>query len=286
MRFSVIVPVHNHWSLVPKLLHCLRKQTIPGRDFEIIIVDNGSSDFAPPEELPENTRIERCPTPGSYAARNHAAEQAAGDWFAFTDADCLPAPDWLERLWDAAQTTDHPTLLAGSINMVSASAKPGPLEIYDMVKGIPQERYVRGGYAATANLTVPRQVFQEVGGFDGTRFSGGDADLCRGAGALGYPIVYVPEARVDHPSRTTWEQISTKARRIKGGQLMAGTKRRRRAWLLRTLMPPLVDAWRFLGAKEHSLRHRMTAIGVLIRVWFTELAEILRLAVGQEPERS
>ncbi|WP_244468067.1 glycosyltransferase family 2 protein [Nitratireductor soli] len=286
MRFSVIVPVYQHWRLVPNLLACLDRQIFPQSKFETLLVDNGSTELTIPEDLPLQTRVLRCDTPGSYAARNHGARHAGGAWLVFTDADCLPSPAWLQALDDAAKRmSEDGALLAGSVEMVAASDRPGSYEIFDIVKGIPQARYVGRGYAATANLAVPRPIFDKLNGFDDKRFSGGDADFCRRAGDQGHPIVYVPEARVDHPARVTWQEVTTKARRIKGGQLTAGARSRQRSWMLATLTPPVRGAWRFLSATQHPLKYRLTAIRVLFLIWIVELSELVRLSFGGEPER-
>ena len=283
--FSVVVPVYMQWHLVPALLERLERQTLPAARFEVILVDNGSPQFAPPDRLPANARILRCDTPGSYAARNLGASQAKGDWLVFTDGDCLPASDWLAGLDRAAADADGDSLIAGAVVVVAQSARPGAAEIYDVVKGIPQQRYGRRGYAATANLAVPMPVFRKLGGFDSKRFSGGDADLCRRAAAAGHALLYAADMRVDHPARTTWQEIATKARRIKGGQLRAGSASRRLMWLTRTLVPPLRGAWAFLRDRRHPLRHRLVAILVLMRLWMVELVEALRLVAGRTPER-
>jgi glycosyltransferase involved in cell wall biosynthesis len=95
LDYSVIVPVFNHWQLIPLLLDLLKNQTIPDSRFEIILVDNGSDHIPEIDDLPGNTRIIGCSTPGSYAARNEGIKHAKGRILAFTDADCRPAPCWL-----------------------------------------------------------------------------------------------------------------------------------------------------------------------------------------------
>ncbi|WP_202946705.1 glycosyltransferase family 2 protein [Allomesorhizobium alhagi] len=285
-RFSVIVPIYEHWHLVPHLLACLQLQTFPDDCFEIILVDNGSSSILLPPDLPANATVLHCLIPGSYAARNFAADHATGEWLAFIDADCLPTPEWLEGLDEAARglaATD--ALLAGAIDVIHTSEKPNPYEIYDMVRGIPQERYVTRGYGATANLAVPTELFRQLGGFDGNRFSGGDAEFCRRAGSMGSPIRYVPRAQVNHPARATWREIATKARRVKGGQIAAGDLARRRLWIAATIMPPLRNAWCLLRNSRYSLISRMIAIYILHLLWIVELRELLRLRRGGQAER-
>jgi glycosyltransferase involved in cell wall biosynthesis len=285
-RFSVIVPVYEHWELVPNLLSCLQLQTFPANCFEIILVDNGSSTIVLPPNLPVNARVLHCSTPGSYAARNFAAEHAAGEWLAFIDADCLPTPEWLERLDEAAGgLAGADAVLAGAIDVIQTSESPNFYEIYDMVRGIPQDRYVTRGYGATANLAVATELFHQLGGFDGNRFSGGDAEFCRRAGSMGWAIKYVPHARVNHPARVSWHEIATKARRVKGGQLTVGAPARRRLWAFATVMPPLRNAWHLLRNGRHTLAYRLIAVHVLHLIWIVELRELLRLLRGHQAER-
>jgi GT2 family glycosyltransferase len=280
--FSVVVPVFRHWTELPALLACLAAQTLPAAEVEILIVDNGPAADRPALALPANARVLTCPEPGSYAARNRGAAAARGRLLAFTDADCPPEPGWLAAMAAVAERLPG-WLLAGPVRMVAGPA-PNRFEVYDRIRGIPQERYVRQGYATTANLVVPQPVFAAVGGFDATRFSGGDADLCRRARRAGHGVVLVADAVVEHPCRATWDELATKARRVKGGQITGGAPRLRAQWALRTLTPPLRASARFLRA-DRPLGERLTALGVLYRLWLTELAEMARLAVGGRPER-
>lgn len=277
----MIVPVHRHWHLLPALLDVLRAQAL-AEPLEILIVNNDAPTPPPPLDLPPNARILPCTTPGSYAARNIGAAAARGRLFAFTDADCRPAPGWLAALAEAAEATPE-MLLAGPVAM-QPPPDPNAFAIYDLVRGIPQARYVRRGYATTANLSVPAALFRRLGGFDPARRSGGDADFCRRAGRAGHGIRLVEDAVVTHPCRDDWAALVTKARRIKGGQIRAGPLPRRMAWVMRTLSPPIRDTRAYL-ASPHPWRIRRTAIAVRLRLWGVELAETLRLLGGAEPER-
>lgn len=281
-QFSVIVPVYQQWDLCAKLCAALLAQTLPATRFEVIIVNNGPVTPPPALDLPPQMRLLHCTQPGSYAARNVGAAQAQGNWLVFTDADCLPGADWLTRL--AAATGDHPdSLLAGTVRMF-ATTPPNRFEVYDLLRGIPQDRYVRHGYAATANLTVPRAVFAMLGGFDAARLSGGDADFCRRAGQAGHAIQLIPDAWVGHPCRSNWTALAVKARRVKGGQLRGGSSRNRRLWLLRSLTPPLRQITR-LGRCDAPAGQRFAAIRIALQLWGVELGEILRLWRGGAAER-
>ena len=283
-RFSVLVPVYEQWDLVPTLLARLAAQSLAQDQFEVILADNGSSHFAPPQNLPGNARVVVCTQPGSYAARNAAVAEARGAWFAFTDADCLPEPGWLAAMDKAAEASGGNTILVGAVDVRPLNGPPNAYEIYDTIIGIPQERYASRGYGATANLTTSAQLFHRVGGFDAQRLSGGDADYCRRAGAQGARVEFVRDARVGHPARDTFEALATKSRRILGGQIVSGPLRRRAAFLLRALSPPAIAWWRLSKAK-HPLGHRITAMLVQTRLWGVEVAEAARLLAGRKAER-
>ena len=293
--YTVIVPVYNHWHLIPKLLHCLAAQTIQQHDFEVILVDNASEKFDPPENLEPNVQILSCETPGSYAARNTGIEQAQGKWLAFTDADCRPKPDWLQNLMAAIEhettkrqndkttkPSNEPIILAGPVKMVADHTPPNRYEIYDLVRGIPQAWYVSRGYAATANLAIPAPLMQRLGGFDASRQSGGDAELCRRARAAGAILEYVPDAVVEHPARESWPELVAKTRRIKAAQAASGDWLRR----LRSLLPPVVEAWKYLRARPWPWRYRTIAIAVQLALWPIEALETVKPVTGRTAIRS
>lgn len=284
---SVIVPVYRHWALVPDLLAALAGQTLPPDRFEILLVDNEPGSGSPLPALPGNARILPGPRPGSYAARNAGAAAARGAAaLVFTDADCRPEPGWLAALARALavdRAAGRARLLAGPVRM-EAPEPANPWSVYDRIRGVPQDAYIARGYAATANLAVPAALFRALGGFTEGRFSGGDAEFCRRAGAAGHGLALVPAASVAHPCRTSWAEIARKARRTKGGQVGAGPLPRRLAWLARTLCPPVRDSLAYLRA-EAPLGQRLTAIRVRGRVWGVELAETARLLAGGRPER-
>jgi GT2 family glycosyltransferase len=288
MAISVIVPIYNHWHLVPTLLECLTAQHCPQQDFEILLTDNGSDSIPTLPDLSPNARILQCERAGSYAARNHAIAHAQGRILAFTDADCRPSPQWLSSA--RALIEDDPPddlIVAGGVRVVPADVgQPNAFELLDMVLGIPQAHYARHGFGVTANLFVTRSVVQRIGGFDATRFSGGDADLCHRATASGARLVYHEPALVEHPARSDWAEAAGKARRIKGGQICTGSPRERAGWALRTLVPPLVSWFRVMSASQLTFPQKLAACAVHGRLWMAGIVEMLLLLAGvKKPER-
>src|SRR4051812_27832091 len=93
---SVIVPVFNQSEPLRACLRALNGQTSPRARFEVIVVDNGSTDpVSVPTGSHSTVRVEGESKPGSYAARNRGVAIARGSVIAFTDADCVPAADWV-----------------------------------------------------------------------------------------------------------------------------------------------------------------------------------------------
>lgn len=290
-RFTVIVPVHGQWALLPGLLTGLSAQEGVSGTFEVLIAADDAPGEVPPLDLPAEFRIVQGPFGGSYAARNAAADQARGDWLVFTDADCRPDRGWLAaqaRAVQQAGSSAEDTLLAGPVRMLPPPPGAGAMArfwaSYDLLRGIPQERYVSEGFAATANLAIPRSLFDALGGFDARRLSGGDADLCHRARRRGARLHLIAEAILRHPCRDSFAALATKARRVKAGQVRHGSLRDRRIAVLRSLTPPLRQMLRFLRTPAPP-GQRMQAIAVLYLLWGVELMELVRLALGAPAER-
>ena len=282
---TVIVPIYNHWHLVPTLLEHLARQTLGTNRFEVILIDNGSSHI-PEIPLPTWSRLLHCTAPGSYAARNVGVRAARSELLVFTDADCQPRPQWLDQLVAAAGRESTRALVAGGVSMEPFDWRSTTRsEIFDVVMGLPQERYVRHGYAVTANLLVPALAFNEVGLFDENRFSGGDAEFCRRAITCGWELHFCPKAEIIHPARRSWEEIRTKHRRVKGGQLSAGPWRRRLLYGVMTLTPPLRQAFFALRSRRVGVMKRIEVCGMLIGLWGVGVVEMVRIVLGAPPER-
>lgn len=106
LSLSVVAPVFNVERFLPAFLDSLAAQTLPAGEFEVIAVDDGSTDGSPTilerysGEM-RNLRVVRQENGGLSAARNTGIAQASGEWIAFADSDDLVAPGtyarWLER---------------------------------------------------------------------------------------------------------------------------------------------------------------------------------------------
>jgi glycosyltransferase involved in cell wall biosynthesis len=216
---SVIIPVRDGFDLLTRCVTALLAQDYPAGRFEVIVVDNGSV-RSPIAVLPTDERLTVLsePGPGSYRARNLALNSARGEILAFTDADCLPDPGWLSAA--VGHLIAHPEvdMIGGRVELAYRAGKPtnGP-EWFEFNEGFPQERYIRNGFAVTANMITRRRVFERVGPFDADLVSGGDAEWGRRVRDGGGSLAYVAAAVVAHPARDTWTELRTKTVRTTSG---------------------------------------------------------------------
>ncbi len=215
---SVIIPTFKDSEALAVCLQALHQQTYPREQYEIIVVNNCPAEPLPPSlPLSANTLVEAEWKKGSYAARNRGIQVAKGQVLAFTDADCIPAPDWLASGIQALNQSHRSCdLLAGNIEIsVPPLVDCTAFELYELVQAFDQEQYVcRDRYGATANLFVARRVFDAVGLFSEELQSGGDFEWGRRATRQGFSLLYAPQVRITHPARKSLDEMIKKTRRI------------------------------------------------------------------------
>ncbi|WP_251150474.1 glycosyltransferase [Cellulosimicrobium sp. Marseille-Q4280] len=220
-RVTVIIPVYNDVERLRLCLDAIAEQDYPADRFDVVVVDNASTTDLRPA-LPDDDRFVMVGETrrGSYAARNAGLEVATGEVLAFTDADCRPWRDWLSTAVATLRGLDAPDAVGGQIRLVFRDG-PEPVtgpELYESVHGFDQERFVTTfHFAATANLVATADAVRGVGGFDAALQSGGDDDFGHRLRAGGRRLVYAAGAVVDHPSRPTWSELTTKSVRIAKG---------------------------------------------------------------------
>jgi len=192
---TVIIPVRNGAASLPPLLESLEQQTLARERFEVIVVDNGSSDATAGVASSYGVTVIEEPIANRSRARNRGAAAARGRLYAFTDADCVADSRWLEALLADA---DLAPLVAGDVRLTVGS-EPNAVERFESLWRFGQEAWVKQGWAATANLLVHPEAFKAVAGFDPTwRHIGEDVDFCIRARSAGFGLGYCAEAIVEH----------------------------------------------------------------------------------------
>jgi glycosyltransferase involved in cell wall biosynthesis len=285
---SVIVPVWNDAGRLEECLRALEGQTYPGDLCEVLVVDNGSEEpIGPVVARHGRARLVCERRPGSYAARNKGLAHARGRIVAFTDADCLPAPDWIEKGVARLKRGGGRAVVAGRVEMFPCTPQsPNAVEQYEVLFALAQRQFVgKYGFGATANLFAWRETFERVGPFLAELKSGGDLEWGRRAAGLGYKVEYDEETRVRHPARASLSQLYRKVVRVEGGlhdlrRIKGGAYLEFDRGLLWGLLPPLRAVARTLG--EPALprtRDRLKVCAVLLFVRYVQAFERLRLAL-------
>lgn len=284
---TVIVPAFNQPDRLRTCLAALERQSYPADRFEVIVVDNASEPpLAEIVKAAANVRIVVEPMMGSYAARNCGVRQARGEIIAFTDSDCIPAPDWLERGTAAMTSMPGCGLLAGRIEVIVPDDRaPTAAELYDQLTAFPQRAFLEGQhFGATANVFTRRQVFEAVGEFH-TAQSSGDLEWGRRVHAAGYAQKYDDDVVVRHPARTRRE-ILGKAERIAAGTCAMVRQGRLRwtyfAWVFATSALPPVDELRAIVASDRIRgAHTKAAVAALaVRLRYLRFVQLGLFALG------
>ena len=200
-NFSIVVPVFNGAQYLESCLRALLSQTCPAETYEIIVVDNNSTD--------ESARIVRNfdrvtllhePIQGSYAARNRGFRHSLGEIVVFTDPDCEPQPDWLEQI-HLAMSRPGIGIVLGDRRFASDTGILGMLAAYESALGahIFTTRRVGSYYAYTNNMAIRRSVLQAVGGFQLLARGADSLFLRRALERYGHEVLqYASQALVRH----------------------------------------------------------------------------------------
>lgn len=187
---------YNRSALLPALVGAIRSQTVA--DFEVVLVDNGSTDDTHTELLrltadDPRLRVARVQqNRGPAPARNMAWRRTSAPWVAFTDDDCAPDPAWLEALLAAAASAD----------LVQGRTVPGKLPPGTRPRWFDRSQRIEHWSARyeTCNLFISREVLERNDGFS-ERFHiamGEDTDLGLRAVAAGATTAFADDAVVVH----------------------------------------------------------------------------------------
>jgi glycosyltransferase involved in cell wall biosynthesis len=286
---SVVIPVWNSPDLIAKCLTAIGAQTYPRDRYEVLVVDNGSTDETADAVLafPFATLLSE-PIAGSYRARNLGLRSARGDYVAFTDADCIPDPQWLSEAAQASGRHPNAGVLAGHVELFREDSDSSvACEKYEYAFAFDQARNAEHGVCVTANWMSPRNTLVAFGGFDENAKSGGDWNLCRLIHEAGHPVVYVREMRVGHPIRGSLAKLMAKRRRTIGGRWRSTDERWRFLRCSRRLFrDSLFRVARTVADRRFSIADRLTVIGLDLALSVIAMAELVRLACGGESRRA
>ncbi len=281
-RASIIVVAYNGRD---DLAQCLRSLQAAGHaDDEIIVVDNASSDGS--AELVEATfpfvRVVRSATNVGFGQGNNlAARQAQGKVLAFLNPDTVVEPGWLEALIAALDASPRVGLATSKILLredpehINTCGGDMHLTGLHLCRGMGQARAELAecatvGAVSGAAFAMRRELFQQLGGFDGSFFLYmEDTDLSWRARLAGYDCLYVPDSVVHHrytlrfgPDKTYYQERNRYVMLLKGLR-----------WPTLVIMAPAlllaeVVTWGYvlLNDRPHW-RNKPRAYGYVLRHW-------------------
>jgi glycosyltransferase involved in cell wall biosynthesis len=196
MTISVVIPAFNSEALIHRCLAaCLAQEY--SKHYEVIVVDDGSADQTGEIVKQTSARYIHQQNRGPAAARNTGWKHSQGDIICFTDADCAPEPEWLQKVNDVFKKED-PDAVGGSYTYTGQSG---------LGKIIQQEIEARHGkiqgptdFLGSFNLAVKRSALKAAGGFneDYKSASGEDNDLCYRLRKAGYKLWFDRDILVEH----------------------------------------------------------------------------------------
>jgi len=203
-QISIIIPAHNAERTITRCLNALMRQTVPRDSYEIIVVDDGSTDKTCARvSTNKNVRLFKQHNTGPSAARNLGTHHAYGEITLFTDADCEPVQDWIERMIAPFQEEEivgvKGTYLTRQRELVARFVQ---LEFEDKYDRMAHDEYI--DFIDTYSAGYRKSILFANNGFN-TTFpvaSTEDQELSFRLARQGCKMVFVPDAKVyhlDHP---------------------------------------------------------------------------------------
>jgi glycosyltransferase involved in cell wall biosynthesis len=177
MFISVVVPALNEEKYVGKCLSSLRAQSYPRELYEIIVVDNASTDRTAEIARGFGVKVVYESQRGVARARHRGAQEATGEIIAGTDADALAPPIWVEEIARTFRSDEALGAVTGPILFHDGSSFDRWSARY-VCNGATILSYTLGrGVVSGNNFAVRTSDYWRVGGFDTSLFSAEDIDL-------------------------------------------------------------------------------------------------------------
>jgi glycosyltransferase involved in cell wall biosynthesis len=174
IKVTFIIPARNSEKTLNECLVSILGQSI-GRDiFEVLVIDNGSTDRTVRIAKEKGLQVLNGPGLTVSALRNLGVRNSQGEILAFVDSDCVIASDWLRN---AIPLFDNPEIgAAGAPTLVPENGTWVQWSWYMHRKKRVNREYVK--WLPTENLLVKREIFEKIGGFNEELVTCEDVDLC------------------------------------------------------------------------------------------------------------
>jgi glycosyltransferase involved in cell wall biosynthesis len=215
---SVIIPSFNRSNYLRETLSSLERQLYLEEYFEVIVVDDGSTDDTATvagQEYPFSLRYLWQENSGDAAARNRGVEASRGELLVFLDDDVLAAPDYLFRLREAHRAADNRIVVGTqrlwlTNNSPSAAYEPRPPLEHDAL------HQIHFADLCSNNMSILRSSYLSVGAMENFGFAGSsmwcDVDFAYRAHRRGFQFLQSSTALCWHRDYTV-RNLEARARR-------------------------------------------------------------------------
>ena len=196
-RATIQLCTYNRAALLERVLDACFEQTVGDGEYEIVLVDDGSSDDTPAVVERAKARancaltVVSQPNGGLAKARNAGVARASGERIIFIDDDVLPLPNFVEEHLRAAERRPAAVVRGGAIEVENLDDLPPP--IWSI-------RNYSGNFFWTTNVSVPLATIRAIGGFDESfsEYGWEDIDVGLRLRARGVKAIFHPAALVYH----------------------------------------------------------------------------------------
>jgi len=223
---SIVIPVYNGAATIAACLESTLNQAYPADTYDIIVVENGSTDDTSAIVQRYPVRLLHNAQRGPAPARNLGLSQSDADIVAFIDADCVADPEWLAEL---VRPYAEPRVggVGGAIRAYKHTQRTA-VEIFSEQHS-PLVNFLSGEHEFlphlyTANASYRRGLLNEIGGLNPRLVTGDDVDVAwRLQLQTGTRLEYAPKAIVFHHHRSTCTGIARQYRQYGFGEILLDT---------------------------------------------------------------
>ena len=267
---SIIIPVYNGAGTIAACLESLLNQTYPADAYEVIVVENGSTDDTTKIVEKYPVRLFHSDKRGPAPARNLGLARSEANIVAFTDADCIADPNWLSELikpyadpeiggvGGAILPYDHADRTI--VEMFSEAHSP----LVNFISG--ENEFLPHLY--TANASYRRSLLNKVGGFNPNLVTAEDVDLAwRLQLQTDVKLHFASEAIIYHHHRSTRTGLARQYRQYGFGEI-----------LLDTMYGEYPG---YPRSRWYQVRRILSQIAVLPRYALSAMLRQVRLATGR-----
>ena len=206
IKYSVVIPVYNGEKTLGLCLVALERQTIPREEYEVVVIDDGSTDSSGEIAKTSADQYYYQSNQGPAAARNLGAFKAKGGLVLFTDSDCEPTERWIEEM--VAPFKENPDVVgvkgAYLTKQREIMARFVQMEYESRYEFMKKYKYI--DFIDTYAAVYRKIIFKEFKGFD-SEFPIAmteDTELSYRIAAAGHKMVFNPRAIVYHHHPTSF----------------------------------------------------------------------------------